>query len=126
MPCSYVIDTGKRLVITTACGCVTFAEIRAHQDKLLSDPEFNPEFNQLIDATAVTELDTSVDEIRIVVNRKLFSATSRRGLVASQPAIFGIGRMMATYLELSPVASEAGVFRDLASALRWLGDRTSQ
>ena len=43
MPCSYVIDTGKRLVITTACGCVTFAEIRAHQDKLLSDPEFNPE-----------------------------------------------------------------------------------
>lgn len=52
MPCRYVIDIEQRLVISTGWDRVTFAEIKAHQDQLVSDPDFNPEFNQFVDATA--------------------------------------------------------------------------
>jgi|SRR5215470_857783 len=121
MPCRYVIDKERRLLISTASDRVSFAEMKAHQDQLLSDPDFKAEFNQLVDATAVTGVDVSVEEIRMLVNRKVFSPTSRRALVATQPAIFGVGRMMAAYLEMSKASSEVCVFYDLPSALKWLG-----
>jgi len=88
---------------------------------LLNDPDFDPEFNQLIDLTAVTSLDISADEARAIAGRKLFSFTSRRALVATSPAIFGMGRMMEVYNEMSEVASQVRIFYDLPSALKWLG-----
>jgi hypothetical protein len=94
MPCRYVIDKQKCLVITTAWDRVNFAEAKAHQDELYSDPDFNPEFNQLIDATAVMHIDATAEEIRIIGARSIFSPASRRAIVASHPLIFGIGRML--------------------------------
>ena len=121
MPVRYVILKDRRLVITTAEGRVTVDEVKAHQDQLLNDPDFNPEFDQLIDGTAITAVDMSVNDIRMAVDRKLFSSTSRRALVATRPFIYGMARMMATYLEMSKAASPASVFRDFPSALKWLG-----
>ena len=46
MPVRSVIDKNLRLVVTTEEGCVTFADMRANQDRLLDDPEFDPEFSQ--------------------------------------------------------------------------------
>ena len=46
MPCRYVIDIEQRLVISTGWDRVTFAEAKAHQDQLVRDPVFNPEFNE--------------------------------------------------------------------------------
>jgi hypothetical protein len=99
---------------------VTFAEIRAHQNALLGDPAFLPEFNQLIDLTAATDLDISSHEARLVAQRKLFSPRSRRALVASQPAIFGVGRMLQAYNELSEAASRTAVWCNLPAAEEWL------
>ena len=121
MPVGYTIDNERRLVITTGSGCVTFAEVKAQYDQILSDPAFNPEFNQLIDGTAITTLDLSVDEVRTIVQRKVFSPTSRRALVATLPAIFGILRMAGTYHEVTNVApAKICVFHDMASASQWL------
>ena len=120
MPVQYVIYPRYGLVVSTGEGRVTFAESRAHQDKLLSDPEFHPEFNQLLDGTAVTDYALSVDEIRIIVGRNLFSPTSRRALVVTSTFLYGIGRMLQTYLELSKAASPTSIFPDRASALKWL------
>ena len=61
MPCRYVIDKERRLVISTAWDRLTFAQAKAHDDQLLSDPDFSPEFNQLMDATAVTAMDMSIE-----------------------------------------------------------------
>ena len=121
MPYRYVIDKERRLVVSTGWDCVTFAEAKSHQDQLLSDPDFNPEFNQIVDATAVTDLDLSVDEIRTIVNRRIFSPTSKRAFVANRPFVYGMGRMLTTYLEMSKAVSEALMFHDLPSALKWLG-----
>jgi hypothetical protein len=121
LPVGYTIDNERRLVTTTASGCITFAEVKAHYDQMLSDPAFNPEFNQLMDATAVTTLDLSIDEVRTIVQRKVFSPTSRRALVATLPAVFGVLRMAGTYHEVSNVAAaKICVFYDFPSALKWL------
>jgi len=118
MPLRYVIDKERRLVISTARDRVTFAEIKAHQDELLQDSEFDPEFNQLIDTTAVTVLDVSVEEAKTVARRKMFSRTSRRAFLAVSPAVFGMGRLMEVYHHQQ---AQIYVFYDLPSALKWLG-----
>ena len=121
MPCRYVIDKERRLVISTGWDRVTFSEIKVHQDQLLSDPDFSPEFDQLADGTAVTALDLSIDEAKEVARRKLFSPTSKRAFVGSSPAIYGMLRLAGTYHEMSKESSKVSVFHDLPSALQWLG-----
>jgi hypothetical protein len=121
MPVRYVIEKERRLVISTGSDRVTFADLKAHQDQLVSDPDFNPEFNQLLDGIAVTALDVSVDEAKTLANRKVFSSTSLRAFVAPSPAIFGMGRLWTAYHEMSNAPSQVCVFYDLTSALKWLG-----
>ena len=47
MPVRSVIYKDQRLVVTIEEGFVTFADMLANHDRLLSDPEFNSGFNQL-------------------------------------------------------------------------------
>jgi len=121
MPVRYAINKEQQLVVTTGSGHLTFAEAVAHQDQLLNDPDFNAEFNQLIDLTAVTSLDISVAEAKMIALRKLFSSRSRRACVSGNPSIFGMGRMMKVYHEMAEVVSLVHIFYDLPSALKWLG-----
>lgn len=121
MPCSYAIDKERRLVITKVWDRVTFPEIRAHQEQFKNDPDFDPAFNLLIDASGATALDVSVDEARTIASQGLFAPTSRRAFVASNPAIFGMGRLMSVYHAMSTKREQVSVFRDRASALKWLG-----
>jgi hypothetical protein len=119
MPVSYRIDNERRLILTSAEGCVTFAEVQTHQDQLLSDPAYDPSFDQLIDGTAATEFALSADEARQVAKRQLVSKQSRRALVATEAAIFGMGRLMAAYQEIYGL-SNVEVFYKLEEALEWL------
>jgi hypothetical protein len=121
MPCRYVIDQQRGLVISTAWDRVTFADVKAHQDQLSTDPAFNPEFNQLVDASAVTAVDATIDQIKTIAKRGIFSSASRRAFVATRPDVFGIGRVMGTYSEMGRVPQQVRVFYDLPSALEWLG-----
>ena len=88
---------------------------------MLNESDFDPEFNQLLDASAVTAMDITVDDIRQAVRRKLFSPTSRRAFVVSSAFMYGMARMIQTYNELAQGATSVSVFRDRASALKWLG-----
>ena len=119
MPYAYIIDKPRRLVISTALGTVTFSEITSQQDRLLSDPNFDATFNQLIDATATTRLELTAEEARIVADRKVFSTLSKRAVVASKPDIFGMSRM----IEAHHRHSEVTVFYLMHDACEWLGLR---
>lgn len=121
VPVRYVIYPQHHLVVSIVEGRLTFEEVSAHQDQLLSDPEFNPEFNQLYDATAATNIELSVNELRQVLDRPVFSSTSRRALVAGNTYLYGMGRMTLTYYEMSKQVSPMSLFRDRTSALTWLG-----
>jgi hypothetical protein len=121
MAVGYRIDKHRRLVITTTDGPgpVTFDDVRDHQDRLLADPEFDASFDQLIDATLTTELKISAAQARIIAERPIFSPGSRRAIVASQPHIFGLSRMMEVYHQV--VGAEVQVFYSMDEALNWLG-----
>jgi len=117
MKVSYSIDKQRRLILTTAEGRVVFDDIKEHQDRMLGDPDFDMNFDQLIDTTAATTVDISADEARVLASRRIVSPDSRRAFVAIQPHIFGLGRMMASYHE--PLA-HAQVFDSMYEAVKWI------
>jgi len=119
MKVRYSIDKQRRLVLTTAEGCVTFDDVRNHQDRLLADPDFDASFDQLIDTTTSTKFEISPHEARILAGRRILSPESRRAFVATEPHIFGLGRMMEIYHEGLGYA-DVQVFYSLDEALKWL------
>jgi hypothetical protein len=119
MALRYAIDKQQRLVLTNAEGCVTFDDVRGHQDRLLADPEFDASFDQLIDTTLTTKLEVSTDQARILAERRIVSPESRRAMVATKPAIFGVGRMMEVFHQ-NVGATEVQVFYSMDEALKWL------
>lgn len=121
MPVRSVIHKEQRLVVTIEEGRVTFDDMRANQDHLLNHPEFDPEFNQLSDATLATDTDLSANNIRLLLKRKVFSVSSRRAVIAPSEFAFGMARMLEAYVELSSNGPVVAVFRDRDSALKWLG-----
>ena len=121
MPVRSVIYKQERLVVTIEEGRVTFADMKANQDRLLDDPAFDPEFNQLSDATLATDSDLSEHNLRILYSRRVFADISRRAVVAPTDFAYGMARMLQAYLDLSRTAHPVQIFRDRRSALRWLG-----
>ena len=120
MPIDYVVHKDRRLVIITASGRVTAEEIEARIAQAMSDPDFDPQYNEVSDFRAVTSVDVSMLKTRTLARRKVYSPKSRRAIVASDPAIFGMGRLWGTHVELAQEA-QIHVFYDLPAALKWLG-----
>jgi hypothetical protein len=118
VPASYQIDKSRRLVISTASGFLTAADILAHQRKLLVDPSFDPDCSQIVDCCAVTGIDLNPDDVRAVTAATIFSAHSRRAVVVATDEQFGFARMFKMMREAQ---GEYGIriFRDRAEALRW-------
>ena len=73
MPFSYVVYKDRNLVISTVSGRVTWEEIKARQDQTKTDPDFNPEFNQIVDLRAVTGFDMTSEHARTLASRMIFS-----------------------------------------------------
>ena len=121
MPCSYVIDTEHGLVISTAWDRVTFAEVDAHQNRLASDPDFDPDFKQLVDATQVTDLDISISEAKTIFGRKTFSSASRCAFLGKGLTILGMGRLIEAQAALLEGRETVHVFSNRQKALKWLG-----
>jgi len=121
VPVQSTIHTELRLVIGRAWGCVTFAEIAAHQDKLLAEPNFNPDFNQFMDATRVTAWQVSIDEAETAARRRFFSPLSKRAFVVPLPPNSPLARLFEGFFALTQEASKIQLFQDVPSALKWLG-----
>ena len=122
MPCSYAIHKDRRLVITKIWDRLAFPELRAHQEEFRNDPDFDPEYNLLIDATGATALDISVDQARTIASQGLFAPTSRRAFLVSNPALFGMARLIGVYHGMATKQEQVvRVFYDRALAFEWLG-----
>jgi hypothetical protein len=120
MAFSYVVYPEHRLVISTGSGRVTWNEIKARQDQTKTDPDFNPEFNQIVNLSGVTSFAMNSGQASVLAQRTVFSSTSRRAFVAPAPIAFGMSRMWEIFTEMSDNPSQICVFDDLASALEWL------
>jgi hypothetical protein len=119
MPAFYKIEKENRLVLSTASGTITPSDIFTHQEKLSADPDFDPSFSQLIDVSHITKIEVTTEDIRKLAQGTLFSPTSRRAILVSSDAAYGLARM---FEMLRESAGETGieVFRNLDEALEWI------
>jgi hypothetical protein len=121
MPWKYFIDRQRRLIVSTGSGCLTFDEAKTHDEQLENDPDFDPDFSQIIDFTALTAFDVSTLEAKTLASQSSFSSKSRRALVASRPEIYGMGRLLEVYHEMAGGQAETHIFYDRDEAMKWLG-----
>jgi hypothetical protein len=119
MPAFYKIDKERRLVMSTAFGIITMAEALAHQEKLLKDPDFDPNFGQLLDVTHVTDVELSAPDVRRLALKTVFSPNSRRAILVKSDLQYGLARMFGIVRD---GFGEKGirVFRKLEDALEWV------
>src|SRR5215813_8309999 len=120
MPIDYIIDIPRRLILTTASGEVTAAEIMDHQNRLMRDPSFDPTFYQLADFSSATRVSVSSSDVRLLAIRNFFGPQARRCLVAPKPEIFGLARMFQIFREVNEAPEQIGIFRNREEALLWL------
>ena len=118
MPFSYQLDPSRHMVLSRAWGVLIDEDIEAHYARLAADPGFDPSFRQLCNLMDVTRIDTSAEALRRLAQRSIFSAGTRRALVAAQDAHYGLSRMFKVFCEIE--GSLVEVFRDTASAEAWL------
>lgn len=118
MPADYIIDTPHRVVFSKGTGVFTQADFLEHMDRLGNDPNFNPDFCQVVDCRDITVLSLNNDQVRDLASQSIFSVRSRRAFVVSSELHFGLGRMFAAYRELA--GQQMAVFKDMPSALVWL------
>ena len=119
MPLTLRIDPELETVFTTSEGVVTFDDVRAAQNQLLSDPAFEPSFHHLFDLRGASDLAVSYAEMWALVEHAPFGKGARRAFVANHDSIFGTLRMAQTLLDNPP--SEIRVFRAISEARSWLG-----
>ncbi len=121
MPARHAIDQAHAIVTSTGWGVLTRQDLIDQTQRVLADPEFNPNYRQLWDLSAVTEFTTSFADMMTLAEVDVFAPTARRAVFAPNNAIFGIARM---FEMLREAHGEKGirVFRDRASAMRWIED----
>jgi hypothetical protein len=119
MPAYFKVDKERRLVMSTGTGVFTMPDALAHQENLLKDSDFEPNFSQLWDLTHVTKADLTSEDLRTLSQRSIFARDSRRAILVNADVVFGLARMFEAFREYF---GEEGirVFRNLDDALEWV------
>ncbi|HET6228813.1 MAG TPA: hypothetical protein VFE05_01975 [Longimicrobiaceae bacterium] len=118
MPAISRIDPDCGAVVTTMSGHVTDDDLLAQQQRLPGEAGFQPGMHHLVDARGVEAVSVTPAGVRALANGNVFSAASRRAIVAPRDAAFGFGRMFE--LLRGDGVEETRVFRDMDEARRWL------
>ena len=118
MPCGYIIDLARSLVLSRGWGIVTDRELLAHVRALTIDPRFVRNLHQLADLRDVTDVEVTAATIRKMASLNPYGDGSRRAVVVTSDLLFGMARMY-QILRDEPT-DELEIFRTLDDALRWL------
>ena len=59
MPVVLKIDSRRKVVYSAFYGKITDAELLKHRSAIVADPDFNPDYSEIVDFSAVTEADIS-------------------------------------------------------------------
>ena len=100
---------------------MTEEELREHGRLLRNDPEFQPDFRQLLDMSDTTEIRVGSEMVRDAARNQFFAPGVRRALVATSDVAFGMARMYAIASEHAGQTIE--VFRDMNAAEAWLDQK---
>ena len=98
MPTKLNIDAKANIVYSTFYGDMTTKDLVQHIAAIRKHPDFNPDFDELIDASGVRSFDVPSEDVRELASQKSpFHPQAKRALVAPQDLVFGLGRMFQTF-----------------------------
>lgn len=120
MPEEFHIDTARQIIWTRVWGELNDETIRGHQERLRADPAFAPSLKQLVDTTAVTRVNLTMNFMVSFGRSKLFNPEAKRAYVVNRDVVYGFVRMYSLYQEIRGHAA-VNVFRNRPDALAWLG-----
>lgn len=119
MATQFTVIAIQRLVVLTFDGTTNVEELERIGSLILSHPDFDPSFSQIIDCNRLTEINFSVDTIReLTRSEKTFSPTSMRVIVAPQDHVYGLSRMAQAFA--AQTLPNLVVVRTMAEALEVL------
>ena len=119
MPITTTIDRWLGMIFTTAEPVITDRDWLQHQAALRDLPDFDPDFDQLLDFRPVADCRLSPQTLRLTALHPVFGACSRQAFVTDNNLTYGMCRM---YEILSAGHSQRiEVFRDMRAAAEWLG-----
>lgn len=96
------IDVSQRLVISTFSGEISDAEILGVRSLIRSHPDFDPNFSEILDFSAVTAASISASAVQEASQRASnFNLTATHVVIAPQDLIFGLARMAEVFAQKS-------------------------
>jgi hypothetical protein len=119
VPAFYKIDKERRLVTSSGTGLLTKEDVLGHMDRISKDPDFDPNFSQLMDFRQITGVEFGPEDVRQFAARNIFSPHARRAMLVKDDLQFGLARMFEIHRELN---GETGinVFRNYEEAVDWI------
>jgi hypothetical protein len=119
MPGDYYIDSSCVVIFTTLYDTVTDNEVLDIQQRVATDPNFNPDFHHLYDLRQDTAFEVFTRTIQRPASVKLLSEHSRRVIVTPYNSVYGMARMYEAYHNAGP--GQIWIFRSPEEACAWLG-----
>src|SRR3954454_15377214 len=121
MPVTYSIDPHLRLVRTQIQGRLNLEDALAHAYTLKTDPQFRPDYSEIVDLSGFTGSDLPPEATKAFANDlpgEVFSPHARRAIVAPADSAFEISRQ---YRNMRRNAESFQVFHSVDEAMQWLG-----
>jgi len=88
MPVVLKIDSRRKVVYSAFYGKITDAELANHRSAIATDPDFNPDYNEIVDFSAVTEADISNATLAAMASvPSLYSSSVAHIVVAPSAAL---------------------------------------
>src|SRR6476619_6216685 len=89
MPVVLKIDPHRKVVYSTFYGEVTDAEVLGHGKAISSDPDFNPDFSEIVDFSSVTNAAISESTLAaLAANPSLYHSSVVHIVVVPTEALF--------------------------------------
>jgi hypothetical protein len=114
----YTFDHAHRLLRARGWGILSMPDIEEFYSRLQADPAFDPSYRSLGDLREVTEIAVDSTDLAASASLPVFEPGTRRALVASRDAVYGMLRAFASFNER--MGQTMRIFRDMESAEAWL------
>jgi len=124
MAVTYRIDPALKLVHTQVEGRLNLEDALTHAYTLKNDPQFRPEYSELVDLSKFSGSDLPPAAMEAFANDlpgEVFARHARRAVVAPADPIFDLSRQ---YQRMRPNAESFRVFHTMDEAKEWLGIMT--
>ena len=99
MPVVLKIDSRRKVVYSAFYGKITDAELFNHRSAIATDPDFNPDYSEIVDFSAVTEADISNATLAAMASApSLYNSSVAHIVVAPSAALV---QMVSKFKELA-------------------------